>query len=208
MTRPRTLLILTLLTIALALLLWRLSPPHPEQARLGYSTSAFALQMARDWPSLSIILATPARAGFRIHTLVDFILILVYGALWGGLAWRLIQGRWRRATVVALVVLAMYCDIRENFAILQVLDLQSGFTDEMADAIRGWALWKWLLLMGVWFGLALAWLARRVPPLAVGYGAAAAVVAVAWFTSPALLQLTAPVMAVVLAAQAFYFSRL
>ena len=72
MTRARILLLLTLLTIALALILWKLSPPHPEQARLGYSTSTLALQMVRDWPTLTIVLATPARDGKHPTSLADW----------------------------------------------------------------------------------------------------------------------------------------
>ncbi len=207
MTRSRTLLILTLLTITLAVILWMLSPPHPEQARLGYSSSTFALQMVRDWPTLTIVLATPARAGYRLHTLVDFGFIALYGALWIGMTWRFALRRWFRWIVVALFALAMLCDMLENFAILRVLAIERGFTDEMARAIRGWALDKWLLLGFGWFGLAIALLTHRLWALAMGYIFAFGIVVMAWFTVPAMLQLIAPALLVALLVQAVYFAR-
>ena len=207
MTRTRTLLILTLLTIALAALLWMLSPPHPEQARLGYSSSTFALQMVRDWPSLTIVLATPARAGYRLHTMVDFLFILVYGALWIGMGLRYGQRAWLRWIIAGLFGLAMLSDVLENLAILRVLGLERGFTDEMAFDIRFWALHKWMLLGLGWFALAVALLTHRLWPLALGHVFVAGIVGAAWFTSPAILQLVAPPLGVVLLAQAVYFTR-
>ena len=207
MTRTRTLLLLTLLTIALAILLWILSPPHPEQARLGYATSTFALQMVRDWPSLTIVLATPARAGFRLHTMVDFLFILVYGALWIAMSFRYGQRAWLRWIITGLVGLAMLSDVLENLAILRVLGVERGFTDEMAQAIRGWALSKWLLLGMSWFGLAIALLTQRLPALAIGYIFAAGIVATARFTSEAILQSVAPALLIALTVQAVYFAR-
>jgi len=206
-TRSRTLLILTLLTITLAVILWMLSPPHPEQARLGYSSSTFALQMVRDWPTLTIVLATPARAGYRLHTMVDFLFIAVYGSLWIGMTWRFSLRRWFRWIVVGLFALAMLCDVLENFAILRVLAIERGFTNEMARAIRNWALDKWLLLGFGWFGLAVALLKHRLWPLATGYIFAFGIVVTAWLTEPAMLQLVAPTLLVVLVVQSVYFAR-
>ena len=201
MTRARTLFLLTLLTIALALILWRLSPPHPEQARLGYSTSTMALQMVRDWPTLTIVLATPAREGFRIHTLVDFAFILAYGSLWIAMAFRYGQRAWLRWTIAACVVAAMLCDVSENLAILRVLGLERGFTDEMALAIRTWALRKWILLVLSWLGISMALLGHRLMTLAVGYIFAAGVTATAVYLSPAMLELVAPVLGITLLVQ-------
>jgi len=206
-TRSRTLLILTLLTITLTVVLWMLSPPHPEQSRLGYTTSAFALQMVRDWPSLTIVLATPARAGYRLHTLVDFLFIALYGALWIGMTWRFAAGRRLRWIVAGLFALGMLCDVLENFAILRVLAIDRGFTNEMARAIRNWALDKWLLLGWGWFGLAIALLKHRLWPLATGYVFAFGIVVTAWLTEPAMLQLVAPALLVTLLAQSVYFAR-
>lgn len=207
MTRSRTLLVLSLLTLALATLLWMLSPPHPEQAQLGYLTSAFALQMVRDWPSLTIVLATPARPGFRLHTLVDFLFIGAYGALWIGMTLRYAKRPWLRWMIVTTFGLAIACDVLENLAILRVLGMESGFTDELALAIRTWALRKWLILMVGWLGLAVALLTHRLGTLAIGYLAGAAIVLAAWFTGPALLQFTAPAIGVALVVQTVYFSR-
>ncbi len=207
MTRARTLFLLTLLTIALALVLWRLSPPHPEQAWLGYSTSTMALQMVRDWPTLTIVLATPAREGFRLHTLVDFAFILAYGSLWIAMAFRYGQRPWLRWTIAACVVAAMLCDVSENLAILRVLGLERGFSDEMALAIRTWALRKWLLLMLSWLGISMALLGHRLLTLAVGYIFAAGVTATAVYLSPAMLELVAPVWGITLTVQAIYFIR-
>lgn len=201
MTRARTLFLLTLLTIALALILWRLSPPHPEQARLGYSTSTMALQMVRDWPTLTIVLATPAREGFRIHTLVDFVFIIAYGSLWIAMAFRYGQRAWLRWTIAACVVAAMLCDVSENLAILRVLGLERGFTDEMALAIRTWALRKWILLVLSWLGVSMALLGHRLLTLAVGYIFAAGVTATAVYLSPAMLELVAPVLGITLLVQ-------
>ena len=202
MTRARTLFLLTLLTIALALILWRLSPPHPEQARLGYATSTMALQMVRDWPTLTIVLATPAREGYRLHTLVDFVFILVYGSLWIAMAFRYGQRAWLRWTLAACVLAAMLCDAGENLAILRVLGLERGFTDEMALAIRAWALRKWILLLLSWLGISIALLSHRLLPLAVGYVFTAGVTATAVYLSPAMLDLVAPVMGITLLVQA------
>ena len=207
MTRARTLFLLTLLTIALALILWRLSPPHPEQARLGYSTSTMALQMVRDWPTLTIVLATPAREGYRQHTLVDFAFILAYGSLWIAMAFHYAQRAWLRWTMAACVVAAMLCDVSENLAILHVLGLQRGFTDEMALAIRTWALRKWILLVLSWLGISMALLGHRLLTLAVGYIFAAGVTATALYLSPAMLELVGPVMGITLTVQAVYFIR-
>ncbi len=207
MTRARTLFLLTLLVIALALVLWKLSPPHPEQARLGYSTSTMALQMVRDWPTLTIVLATPAREGFRLHTLVDFAFILAYGGLWIAMAFRYARRAWLRWTIAACVVAAMLCDVSENLAILRVLGLERGFTDEMALAIRTWALRKWLLLMLSWLGISMALLGHRLLTLAVGYIFAAGVTATAVYLSPAMLELVAPVLGITLTVQAIYFIR-
>ena len=201
MTRARILLLLTLLVIVLALILWKLSPPHPEQARLGYSTSTLALQMVRDWPTLTIVLATPARAGFRLHTLVDFVFILAYGSLWIAMAFRYGQRAWLRWTIAACVVAAMLCDVSENLAILRVLGLERGFTDEMALAIRTWALRKWILLVLSWLGVSMALLGRRLLTLAVGYIFAAGVTATAVYLSPAMLELVAPVLGITLLVQ-------
>ena len=201
MTRARTLFLLTLLTIALALILWRLSPPHPEQARLGYSTSTMALQMVRDWPTLTIVLATPAREGFRIHTLVDFVFIIAYGSLWIAMAFRYGQRAWLRWTIAACVVAAMLCDVSENLAILRVLGLERGFTDEMALAIRTWALRKWILLVLSWLGVSMALLGHRLLTLAVGYIFAAGVTATAVYLSPAMLELVAPVLGITMLVQ-------
>ena len=201
MTRARTLFLLTLLTIALALILWKLSPPHPEQARLGYATSTMALQMVRDWPTLTIVLATPAREGFRLHTLVDFAFILAYGSLWIAMAFRYGQRAWLRWTIAACVVAAMLCDVSENLAILRVLGLERGFTDEMALAIRTWALRKWILLVLSWLGVSMALLGRRLLTLAVGYIFAAGVTATAVYLSPAMLELVAPVLGITLLVQ-------
>ena len=207
MTRARTLFLLTLLTIALALILWRLSPPHPEQARLGYSTSTIALQMVRDWPTLTIVLATPAREGYRQHTLVDFAFILAYGSLWIAMAFHYAQRAWLRWTMAACVVAAMLCDVSENLAILRVLGLERGFTDEMALTIRTWALRKWILLVLSWLGISMALLGHRLLTLAVGYIFAAGVTATALYLSPAMLELVGPVMGITLTVQAAYFIR-
>ena len=207
MTRARTLFLLTLLTIALALILWRLSPPHPEQARLGYSTSTMALQMVRDWPTLTIVLATPAREGYRQHTLVDFAFILAYGSLWIAMAFHYAQRAWLRWTMAACVVAAMLCDVSENLAILRVLGLERGFTDEMALTIRTWALRKWILLVLSWLGISMALLGHRLLTLAVGYIFAAGVTATALYLSPAMLELVGPVMGITLTVQAAYFIR-
>ena len=207
MIRARTLFLLTLLVIALALVLWKLSPPHPEQARLGYSTSTMALQMVRDWPTLTIVLATPAREGYRQHTLVDFAFILAYGSLWIAMAFRYGQRAWLRWTMAACVVAAMLCDVSENLAILRVLGLERGFTDEMALAIRTWALRKWILLVFSWLGISMALLGHRLLTLAVGYIFAAGVAATAVYLSPAMLELVGPVMGITLTVQAVYFIR-
>lgn len=193
--------------MALGLVLWMLSPPHPEQARLGYSTSAFALQMVRDWPSLTIVLATPAREGYRLHTYVDFVFILTYGALWIGMALRYGLRAWLKWLVTLLIVAAMLCDLGENMAILRVLGLERGFTDEMALAIRTWALRKWLLLWLAWFGISLCLYSHRFLPLAIAYSFTAGVAAVAWFTRDALLELVGPVLFLTLLLQAIHFSR-
>ena len=207
MTRSRTLLLLTLSASALAAILWMLSPPHPEQSLLGFHSSAFALQMVRDWPTLTIVLATPARAGFRVHTLVDFAFILAYGALWALMARRYGERAWLNWIVGACVVAGALCDVMENAAILRVLGMERGFSDEMALAIRTWALRKWMLLMLAWFGLSLALGTHRLWPLAVGYAFAAGVTAAAFFTSVSMLELTLPVLGLTLLVQAGYFIR-
>jgi len=204
---PRHLLLLTLVTIALAVGLWMLSPPHPEQTQLGYRGSAFALQMVRDWPSLTIVLATPARAGYRLHTLLDFGFVLAYGALWIAMGMRFGERAWLKWIVGGCIAAAMLCDLAENFAILRVLGIESGFTNEMALAIRGWALRKWMLLMLGWFGLSMALLTHRLLPLAVGYAFTAGVTATALMTYTPMLELVAPVGALTLVAQAIYFTR-
>ena len=207
MTRARTLLLLTLLTISLALVLWKLSPPHPEQARLGYSTSTMALQMVRDWPTLTIVLATPAREGYRIHTLVDFAFILVYGCLWIAMAFRYGQRAWLRWMIAGCIAAAMLCDIAENVAILRVLGLERGYTDEMALAIRTWALRKWILLMLSWFGVSVALLTHRLLPMAIGYAFTAGVTATALLTSVAMLELVGPVLGITLLFQAIHWGQ-
>ncbi len=207
MTRARPLLLLTILTIAWGLVLWMLSPPHPEQARLGYSTSAFALQMVRDWPSLTIVLATPAREGYRLHTYVDFLLIPTYGALWIAMAMRYGQRAWLKWIVGTLIVGAVLCDLSENVAILKVLGLEKGFTNEMALAIRTWALRKWLCLWMAWFGISLSLFSHRLLPMAIAYAFVAGVAGAAWFTRDALLELVGPVLGLALLLQAIYFSR-
>ena len=205
MTSARTLFLLTLLTIALALILWKLSPPHPEQERLGYSTSTMALQMVRDWPTLTIVLATPAREGYRLHTLVDFAFILAYGSLWIAMAFRYGQRAWLRWTIAACVVAAMLCDISENLAILRVLGLERGFTDEMALTIRTWALRKWILLMLSWVGISLGLLGDRLLTLAVGYMFVAGVTITAIYLSPAMLELVSPALGITLILQTVHF---
>ena len=198
MTRARILLLLTLLTIALALILWKLSPPHPEQARLGYSTSTLALQMVRDWPTLTIVLATPAREGYRIHTLVDFAFIATYGSLWIAMALRYGQRAWLRWTIAACVVAAMVCNLGENLAILRVLGLERGFTDEMALAIRSWAVRKWIMLVLSWLGISMILLGHRLLPVAIGYAFTAGVAATALYLLPPMLELVAPVLGITL----------
>ena len=207
MTRARILLLLTLLTLALGMLLWRLSPPHPEQAMLGYRSSAFALQMVRDWPALTIVLATPARASYRLHTLVDFGFIAAYGSLWLLMAWTYGQRAWLRWMVGAGVLGAVLCDVNENLAILRVLGMERGFSNEMALAIRTWALDKWLLLMLGWLGLSIALVTHRLLPMAVGYAFAAGVVLGAYFTSDSMLELEGPVLGLTLLVQAAFFIR-
>lgn len=209
MTEPsgRTLALLTLLTLTLGIVLWMLSPPHPEQSQLGYRSSTFALQMAHSWPNLTIILATPARAGFRLHTLVDFAFILSYGSLWLAMALRYGQRAWLRWIIGGCILGAMLCDIAENFAILRVLGIDHGFTNEMAWAIRTWAIRKWLLLTLGWFGLSAALMAHRQTPLAVGYAFTAGVAATALFTTETMLEPVAPVMGLVLLVQAVLLIR-
>jgi hypothetical protein len=198
-------LLLTLLTLTLAGVLWMLSPPHPEQRQLGYRSSTFALQMVRDWPSLTIVLATPARAAYRLHTLVDFAFILAYGTLWIAMAFAYGDRAWLRWIAGGFILAAILCDVAENIAILRVLGIEHGFTDEMALAIRSWALNKWVLLMLGWLGLSAALLTHRLFPVAIGYLFAAGVIAAAMFTSDAMLELAGPVMGVTLGVQAVYF---
>ncbi len=203
----RTLLGLTAVTLVLACILLMLSPPHPEQAQLGYRSSAFALQMARDWPTLTIILATPARDGFRLYTLVDFAFIAAYGALWLLMGWRFGERAWLKWIIGACVLGAVLCDVAENLATLRVLAVSSGYTNEMALDIRNWALTKWILLMFGWLTLAVALLTHRLPVVAVGYLFAAGIVATAYFTSTVVLELVAPVLAATLVVQAAFFIR-
>ena len=95
----------------------------------------------------------------------------------------------------------MLCDVSENLAILRVLGLERGFTDEMALAIRTWALRKWILLVLSWLGVSMALLGHRLLTLAVGYIFAAGVTATAVYLSPAMLELVAPVLGITLLVQ-------
>ena len=111
------------------------------------------------------------------------------------------QRAWLRWTIAACVVAAMLCDVSENLAILRVLGLERGFTDEMALAIRTWALRKWILLVLSWLGVSMALLGHRLLTLAVGYIFAAGVTATAVYLSPAMLELVAPVLGITLLVQ-------
>jgi hypothetical protein len=159
---------LSLVTLALAILLMVLAPQHPNVRH-----PILALELARNWAELVIVLAVEPRdrALFFTNTYCDFAFIAAYTALFALVALRAMTGYWRWIAA-GLAIAAGVADVRENLAMLQVLPLERGFENAMALEIRQWSLTKWSLLGTVWLALGVG--QYRVFPAGVLYAVAGA----------------------------------
>ena len=157
---------LSLITLLLAIVMLIVVPHHPNIRQ-----PILALELARNWAELSIVLAVEPmdRARFLTNTRIDFAFIAAYTLLFAALALRVMKSHWRWiATGLALA--AGLADLAENFAILRVLPLERGFETGMALAIRQWSLTKWSLLGAVWLLLGIG--QYRQLPVGIFYTAA------------------------------------
>lgn len=101
------------------------------------------------------------RAPFAWNTRLDFAYLVAYAALFSVLAFRVAKGYWRWA-IAGVVLAGALADFQENLAILRVLPA-TNFENEMAQAIRQWALAKWFLLGAAWVALGVAQVREVVP---------------------------------------------
>jgi len=172
--QPSTRLIwhLSLATLVLGALLWAIAPRHPNLRQ-----PVLALELARNWAELAIVLAVePAeRARFVWHTRLDVFFLLSYTALFVALAREVLRRHWRWIAA-GFAIAAGLADAAENLAILQVLPLERGFENSMAQTIRQWSLTKWALLGLVWLALGVG---QYRAPLAGGMYVAAGLLALA-----------------------------
>jgi hypothetical protein len=137
---------LSLAVLALGAILLAVAPQHPNIRQ-----PVLALELVRNWAELSIVLAVdPAeRAKFLTHTRIDIAFLAAYTALFVTLALHVLRRHWRWIAA-GLAIAAGIADAGENLAILNVLPLERGFENFMAQTIRQWSLTKWALLGVVW----------------------------------------------------------
>lgn len=145
---------LALLTLAMAVIL--LGNPTFTRASFpprGIPDPVLGLQMARDVTEVDAVLGdapSPDREVMRIKQYWDFAFIASYACLylalsvWIGRAWP--SGRWIAVVTAMCGLSAAVFDVRENLAILRILDVRlSQTTQPMIDAIRQPSLIKWTL---------------------------------------------------------------
>lgn len=116
----------------------------------GIQNPVVALEVARDVKEVDSILGdapSPDREAMRLKQYVDFAFIACYVALYIALAMLFFpRARLMAATAAASGVAASVFDVRENLAILRILDVPLNQTTQaMVDAIRSAALSKWTL---------------------------------------------------------------
>ncbi len=147
--------VFALLCIALAALM--LGQPHFSNASLpprGIGNSAVAIQVIENLGEVDDILSqapSPDREAMRIKQYIDFGFIASYLGLFLTLALLLISSSpsWGKTVGMAAVICAVGAaafDVRENLAILRILDVPlEGTTAAMMNAIRTASAAKWLL---------------------------------------------------------------
>lgn len=159
--RPLRLFVLTLLTMATALLTDRLSPQQLTTIPGGFTRPVLALELvASDDDFTLLVTQAVARPGqgpveasvlYRNGTYADLLFIVAYGLLWAGIPLSGLPKHARRAirfVTVAAVVVAVAGDYVEDGGILLGL---AGNPD--ADLIRMSALVKWAALGIAYLGM-------------------------------------------------------
>lgn len=155
-TRPeRVAGVFALLCIALSALM--LGQPHFSNASLpprGIGDPAVAIQVIQNLGEVDAILSqapSPDREAMRIKQYVDFGFIASYLGLFLTLAYLLISSSpsWGKTVGIAAAICAVAAaafDVRENFAILRILDVPlERTTAPLMNAIRTASAAKWLL---------------------------------------------------------------
>jgi hypothetical protein len=146
--------VFALLCLALAALM--LGPPRFSNASRpprGISDPAVAIQVIRNAGEVDDILSeapSPDREAMRIKQYVDFGFIASYAGLFFTLAWMLVEsGSWGKLAGLAGGICGLAAagfDVRENFAILRILDVRlEETTAPMMNAIRSASAAKWVL---------------------------------------------------------------
>jgi hypothetical protein len=147
--------VFALLCIALAALI--LGQPHFSNASLpprGIGNSAVAIQVIQNLGEVDDILSqapSPDREAMRIKQYIDFGFIASYLGLFLTLAFLLISSApsWGSTAGIAAAICAVAAavfDVREDFAILRILDLPlEKTTAPMMNAVRIASAAKWLL---------------------------------------------------------------
>jgi hypothetical protein len=146
--------VFALLCIALAALM--LGQPHFSNASLpprGIGNSMVAIQVIQNLGEVDDILSqapSPDREAMRIKQYIDFGFITSYLGLFLTLAWLLTSSPgWGKIAGMAAAICAVAAaafDVRENLAILRILDVPlERTTAPMMNAIRTASAAKWLL---------------------------------------------------------------
>lgn len=189
MQRPLTLLVLTALTIASALLTSALGPRRLDSLPAGFTNPVLALEFVASADEFERIVTQKiqgcgedglAASCFRNGTLADFAFIGAYGLLWAVLAQGISRPRVIRLVGIALVAAAVLADCVENVGILR------GLGTALADAalIRCSATAKWAAL-GVVF-LAVAWRLLSAPSALGAWRLVNGVIALAYCAAASL----------------------
>jgi len=146
--------VFALLCLALAVLM--MGPPKFSNASRpprGIGDAAVAIQVIRDVGEVDEILSeapSPDREAMRIKQYIDFGFIASYAGLFFTLALLLNSlGAWNKIAGVAAGICGLAAagfDVRENLAILRILDVRLGeTTPPMMNAIRSASAAKWVL---------------------------------------------------------------
>jgi hypothetical protein len=182
MRTERVVGVFALLCLALAVLM--MGPPKFSNASRpprGMGDPAVAIQVIRNVGEVDDILSeapSPDREAMRIKQYIDFGFIASYAGLFFTLALLLMSvGAWGKIAGLAAGICGLAAagfDIRENFAILRILDVRlEETTAPMMNAIRSASAAKWVLsavalaLLSSYFWCDKRWFRRIIGALLV-----------------------------------------
>ena len=176
-TAARTAGFLSLWCIAMLVLMFsKPSFTNASKPQHGIPDPVLALQMARNISDVDAVLGdvpSPDREVMRVKQYEDFGFIAGYATLYLTLSFMLARKypRFRLVAILAAIagIAAAVLDVRENFAILRIVDVTlAATTQDMIDAIRRLAVPKWALgfiaigLLSVYFLKDRRWATRVV----------------------------------------------